>query len=134
MAKAVEIPEFQIVQQHAEVPEIQTSESLKSTHVRQVAPTETVEKAEMNVAMLTTGIEKRADVRLSAMASAIVSSPTCRSLRKRSAHQVSAATVCTTTDIDINKHAGELSTDEVNKNETVLNNSCQFKIPAHMLN
>ena len=33
-----------------------------------------------------------------------------------------------------NKHAGELSTDEVNKNETVLNNSCQFKIPAHTLN
>ena len=30
--------------------------------------------------------------------------------------------------------AGELSTDEVNKIETVLNNSCQFKIPAHMLN
>ena len=38
------------------------------------------------------------------------------------------------TDIDINKHAGELSTDEVNKIETVLNNYCQFKIPAHMLN
>ena len=34
----------------------------------------------------------------------------------------------------LNKHAGELSTDEVNKNETVLNNSFQFKIPAHMLN
>ena len=42
--------------------------------------------------------------------------------------------MCTTTDIDINKHAGELSTDDVNKSETVLNNSCQFKIPAHMLN
>ena len=39
-----------------------------------------------------------------------------------------------TTDIDINKHAGELSTDEVNKNETVLIDSCQFKIPANMLN
>ena len=33
-----------------------------------------------------------------------------------------------------NKHAGELATDEVNMNDTVLNNSCQFKIPAHMLN
>ena len=87
----------------------------------------------MIVAMLTTGIEKRADVRLSAMASAIVSSPTCGSLHRRSAHQVSAATVCTTTDIDINKHAGEHSTDDVNKNETVLNNNCQLEIPAHML-
>ena len=34
----------------------------------------------------------------------------------------------------LNKHAGERSTDEVNKNETVLNNSCQFKILAHTLN
>ena len=40
----------------------------------------------------------------------------------------------TVSDIDLDKRAGELSTDEVNKTETVLNNSCQFKIPAHMLN
>ena len=30
-------------------------------HIRQVAPTEMVEKVEMNVAMLTAGIDKRAD-------------------------------------------------------------------------
>ena len=36
--------------------------------------------------------------------------------------------------IEIDKRAGELSTDEVNKIQTLLNNSCQFKIPAHMLN
>ena len=30
-------------------------------HVRQVAPTEMVEKVEMSVAMLTAGVEKRAD-------------------------------------------------------------------------
>ena len=40
----------------------------------------------------------------------------------------------TATDTDLDKRAGELSTDDVNKIETVLNNSCQFKIPAHMLN
>ena len=40
----------------------------------------------------------------------------------------------TVSDIDIGKRAGELSTDEVNKIETVLNNSYQFKIPAYMLN
>ena len=39
----------------------QTSESLKSTRVRQVASTESVEKVEMNAARLTAGIEKRAD-------------------------------------------------------------------------
>ena len=58
-------PQSQIVQQHVEVPEIQTSESLKSTHVRQVAPTELkrmVQKVEMDVAMLTADIDKRADV------------------------------------------------------------------------
>ena len=38
------------------------------------------------------------------------------------------------TNIDINKRAGELSTDGVNKFETVLNNNCQAKIPVHMLN
>ena len=48
--------------------------------------------------------------------------------------RLSSSIVSTMTDIDINEHAGELSTDEVNKNETVSNNSCQFKIPAHMLN
>ena len=40
----------------------------------------------------------------------------------------------TVSDADFNKFAGELSTDEVNKIATVLNNSCQFKILAHMLN
>ena len=63
--RAVENPESQIVQQRVEVPEIQTSESLKSTHVRQVAPTELkhmFEKVEMNAAMLTADIEERADV------------------------------------------------------------------------
>ena len=49
--------------------------------------------------------------------------------RVKSYARQAAATVC-----DINKQAGELSTDEVNKKETVLKNSCQFKIPAHMLN
>ena len=51
------------------MPHFQTSESSKSTHVRQVAPTDLkhmVQKVEMNVAMLTAGIEKRAAVRLSA--------------------------------------------------------------------
>ena len=48
--------------------------------------------------------------------------------------RLSSSIVSSMTDIDINEHAGELSTDEVNKNETVSNNSCQFKIPAHMLN
>ena len=40
----------------------------------------------------------------------------------------------TVRDIDLNKHAEELSTDEVEMIATVLNNSFQFKIPAHMLN
>ena len=40
----------------------------------------------------------------------------------------------TATVVDLDKLAGELSTDDVNKIETLLNNSCQFKIPAHMLN
>ena len=40
----------------------------------------------------------------------------------------------TALDIDLDKRAGELSTDEVNKIETVSNNSCQFKIPVHMFN
>ena len=35
---------------------------------------------------------------------------------------------------DLNKHAEELFTDEVEMIATVLNNSCQFKTPAHMLN
>ena len=58
-------PQSQIVQQHVEVPEIQTSESLKSTGVRLVATTELkrmVEKVETDVALLTAHIEKRADV------------------------------------------------------------------------
>ena len=66
------------------------------------------------------------------------------SLCRRSAHQVLSSTsvrlsssivnTMTVSDIDIGKHAGELSTDEVDKIETVLNISYQFKIPAHMLN
>ena len=43
------------------------------------------------------------------------------------------ASTMTVRDIDLNKHAEELFTDEVEMIETVLNNSCQFKIPAHML-
>ena len=55
--RAVEIPQLQIEQQHVEAPEIPDSESLEITQVRQVASTEMVEKVEMNVAMLTAGIE-----------------------------------------------------------------------------
>ena len=44
------------------------------------------------------------------------------------------ASTMTVRDIDLNKRADVLSTDEVDKIATVLNNSCQFKIPAHMLN
>eukprot|EP00450_Noctiluca_scintillans_P038949 CAMPEP_0194478402 /NCGR_PEP_ID=MMETSP0253-20130528/1857_1 /TAXON_ID=2966 /ORGANISM="Noctiluca scintillans" /LENGTH=152 /DNA_ID=CAMNT_0039317483 /DNA_START=56 /DNA_END=514 /DNA_ORIENTATION=+ len=42
--------------------------------------------------------------------------------------------VCKKCDIDLNKRAGELTTDEVNKIVAVLNNPLQFKIPAYMLN
>ena len=61
----------QIVQQHVEVPETQTSESFKS--MRQVAPTDMVEKVEMNVAMLAAGVEKIADGELSDLRCKIVS-------------------------------------------------------------
>ena len=44
------------------------------------------------------------------------------------------ASAMTVRDIDLNKCEDELSTDEVNKIATVLNNSCQFKISAHVLN
>ena len=44
------------------------------------------------------------------------------------------ASTMTVRGIDLNRRADELSTDEVNKIATVLNNSCQFKIPVHMLN
>ena len=37
MEETADSPQLLIVQQHVEAPEIQTSESLKSTHVRQVA-------------------------------------------------------------------------------------------------
>ena len=70
---------------HVEVPETKTPRLLRASRAS-MAPIEMVEKVEMNVAMLTAGVEKRARP----------SSPTCRSLRRRSAHQVSAATVCTT--------------------------------------
>ena len=39
----------------------------------------------------------------------------------------------TVSDIDINKRAGELITDEVNKTVTLLNNPLQFKIRVYML-
>ena len=44
------------------------------------------------------------------------------------------ASTMTVRDIDLNRRADELSTDVVNKIATVLNYSCQFKIPAHTLN
>ena len=44
------------------------------------------------------------------------------------------ASTMTVRDIELNKHADELFTDEVEMIAIVLNNSCQFKIPAHMLN
>merc|ERR1719207_460957 len=37
-------------------------------------------------------------------------------------------------DIDMNKRAGELSTDEINKVVAVISNPLQFKIPSWMLN
>merc|ERR1719299_111882 len=42
--------------------------------------------------------------------------------------------ICKKCDIDLEKRAGELSTDEVNKIVAVLNNPLQFKIPSYMLN
>merc|ERR1719510_285328 len=42
--------------------------------------------------------------------------------------------VCKKCDIDLNKRAGELTTDEVNKIVAVISNPLQFKIPAWMLN
>merc|ERR1712194_820597 len=45
-----------------------------------------------------------------------------------------ANVVCKKCDIDMNKRAGELTTDEVNKIVAVMNNPLQFKIPSWMLN
>ena len=107
-----------------------------------------VEKVERNVLMMMVGIKKRADVdefvrnvdgELSDLQCEIVSKLQARprqvlhvgSLRSSSSNIVSTVTA---TDIDLDKRAGELSTHDVNKIETVLNNSCHFKIPAHMLN
>ena len=42
--------------------------------------------------------------------------------------------ICKKCDIDLNKRAGELTTDEINKVVAVINNPQQFKIPAWMLN
>merc|ERR1719414_2168577 len=42
--------------------------------------------------------------------------------------------VCKKCDIDLNKRAGELTTDEVNKIVQVVQSPLQFKIPAWMLN
>ena len=63
-----------------------------------------------------------------------MSSPTCRKPEQEErSPKLSLSIASTMTVTDINKHAGELSTDEVSKIETVLNNSCQLKIPVHML-
>merc|ERR1712211_77555 len=42
--------------------------------------------------------------------------------------------ICKKCDIDLNKRAGELTTDEVNKIVAVISNPLQFKIPAYLLN
>merc|ERR1712226_581529 len=42
--------------------------------------------------------------------------------------------ICKKCDIDLNKRAGELTTDEINKVVAVISNPLQFKIPAWMLN
>merc|ERR1719273_2493843 len=42
--------------------------------------------------------------------------------------------ICKKCDIDLNKRAGELTTDEVNKIVAVISNPLQFKIPSWMLN
>ena len=44
------------------------------------------------------------------------------------------AEVCKKCDIDLNKRAGELTTDEVNKIVAVVSKPLEFKIPAWMLN
>merc|ERR1712232_925343 len=42
--------------------------------------------------------------------------------------------ICKKCDIDLNKRAGELTTDEVNKIVAVISNPLQFKIPSYLLN
>merc|ERR1712182_66352 len=42
--------------------------------------------------------------------------------------------ICKKCDIDMNKRAGELTTDEINKVVAVISNPLQFKIPSWMLN
>jgi len=42
--------------------------------------------------------------------------------------------ICKKCDIDLNKRAGELTTDEINKIVAVLTSPLQFKIPFYMLN
>merc|ERR1712224_692729 len=42
--------------------------------------------------------------------------------------------ICKKCDIDMNKRAGELTTDEINKVVAVIGNPLQFKIPPYMLN
>ena len=44
------------------------------------------------------------------------------------------ASTMTVRDIDLNKHADELFTDEFDMIATVSNNSCQFHVPANMSN
>merc|ERR1712226_243057 len=45
-----------------------------------------------------------------------------------------ANTICKKCDIDLNKRAGELDVNEINKIVAVLGNPLQFKVPAWMLN
>merc|ERR1712099_158648 len=42
--------------------------------------------------------------------------------------------ICKKCDIDLNKRAGELTTDEVNEIVAVISNPLQFKIPSYLLN
>merc|ERR1712124_157055 len=42
--------------------------------------------------------------------------------------------ICKKCDIDLNKRAGELTTDEINKIVAVISNPTQFKIPSWYLN
>merc|ERR1712118_517260 len=42
--------------------------------------------------------------------------------------------ICKKCDIDLNKRAGDLTTDEINKIVAVISNPLQFKIPSWMLN
>ena len=92
------------MQQHVGAPEIQTSESLKSTHARQVASTEMVEKVEIHVAMLTAGIEKRADG--DEFVSEFRAGGATGTRQQQCVCDSSSSIVSTMTDIDTDKRAG----------------------------